>query len=170
MPSFRDNKDREWELRIDAPSIDKVREDYDPKFLLNDNDQDNTASRLANDPALLCHVIYVLCGKQRAERNVSLDEFYGEVIGSGEAIEAAGEAVAKAIANFTSPQKRKFIEAIAQKERQIESLAIEKALAKINDPSLQERILASLDNNLDEAINKALMPRSNATSSPDSSE
>lgn len=170
MSSFIDQANREWSVNIDAILIDRVREEADPKFLLNDTDEDNTAKRLANDPSLFCHTIFVLCEKQRNERGVTLDDFYREVIGNGEAIEAAGEALQQAIANFTSPRKRQFIEAITKKEREVEDLAMQRALAKVNDPALAEKILATLDTNLDAALAKALTPAKSATNSPALSE
>lgn len=167
MPSFSDNKEREWEIKIDAILIDKIREDLDPKFLLNDSDQDNTSNRLSRDPVLLCHVVYALCEKQRNQLGVSLDEFYGEVIGDGEAIEAAGRAVAKAIGNFISPQRRALGEAVAAKEQEVEKLGTEMVLARLNDPALSLAVMANLDALIDEAINKTLMGQRSATSSPD---
>lgn len=170
MASFTDKEGREWNLRLSGPTIDLVRQEADPKFLLDDGEDDNTATRLGDDAALFCHVIFVLCKKQRDDRSVSLDDFYNEVIGSGEAIEAAGEALEKAIANFTPPRKREFIAAVQKKQRAVEDLAMAKALAKINDPELEAQILATLDRKIDAAIKNALTPPPNATSLPGSSE
>ena len=169
MAAFKDTSGREWEIRIDGPAILRVRENGDEKFLLKDDDENNTASRLSDDPALLCHVIYLLCEKQRNERGVTLDSFYQEVIGSGEAIEAAGEALEKAIANFTPPRKRDFITAVASKQRKVEDLAMAQAMAKLNDPELEDRIAAAINERIDAALNKLTRP-SSATSSPDSVE
>lgn len=166
MASFIDSKSREWTISICGPSIDDVRE-VDPQFLKDeDGAENNTASRLGEDPALLCHVIYTLCQKQREKRDVSLDEFYTEVIGDGEAIEAAGEALTTAIENFTPPRKREFIKVVAKKRKAVEELAMAKGLAKINDPNLD----AQIEKMLDDAISKAFARLGNATDSPDSAE
>jgi hypothetical protein len=168
MASFHDKSGREWELRIDAPQIFKVRE-IDPKFMLGDTEENNTAKRLGADPALLCHVIYELCAKQRDERSATLEQFYQDVIGNGEAIADAGDALAKAIANFTHPKTREFAERINHKQEEIRELAMEKALAKIDDPQLKEKVLASLETRLDAEIENLLTQLSSATSSPASS-
>lgn len=148
MASFIDQKQREWDIRICAPTIDLVRED-DALFLLDDdNRKQNTAARLENDPSLLCHVIYTLCKKQREERGVTLDQFYEDVIGDGDTIAAAAEALAAAIENFTPPRKREFIRAVAEKQKAAENLALAKALAKLNDPTLEAKIEREIDERL----------------------
>lgn len=112
MPAFRDNKDREWELFIDAPTAMKIRNDCDQRFLLNDNAEDNTYARLAGDPVLLCRVVYLLCEKQRKEREVSEESFYREVL--GKAIDRATEAMLEAIINFTPARIGEVLQAVAQ--------------------------------------------------------
>lgn len=167
MASFKDKDGRAWELQICGPTIDLVREEVDPLFLLDDDTKEvNTSNRLNNDPALLCHVIYLLCRKQCEKREVTLDDFYSQVIGSGETIEAAGEALAAAIVNFTPPKKRAFIQAVAAKQKAVEELAMAKAMAALNDPALEAKILASID----EAIAKALTPPTGATDLPGTAE
>jgi hypothetical protein len=169
MATFRDNKEREWTIRLDGPSILRVREESDERFLLNDDVEPNTATRLAADPALLCHVIFLLCQKQREERSVSLDEFYEEVIGCGDTLAAAGDALEAALANFSHPRKRVFITAIAEKQRAVENLAMEQALAKIQDPALEEKIKLAIDAQIDAALNR-LIQRPNVTDLLDLSE
>ncbi len=166
MATFTDKDKREWDIRIDGPTIDAVRE-VDPLFLLDDDTTErNTALRLEADPALLCHVIYLLCKKQREERSFSLETFYQDVIGNGEAIQAAGEALTTAIENFTPPRKREFIKAVAKKQNAVEELARAKALARINDPAFDPKISEALDRNLDSVIDKMLTRLGNVTSSP----
>lgn len=171
MASFKDSKQRDWDIRICGPTIDLVREEVDPKFLLDDDgNEKNTGARLESDQALLCHVIFLLCKKQREERDVGLDEFYQDVIGTGEAIEAAGEALTAAIENFTRPATREFIKAVNKKQKAVAELARAKALARIEDPTLDPKISAALDKNLDGVIEKMLTQLGNATNSPDSAE
>lgn len=160
--AFKDSKGREWTLQITAPLIDAVRE-VDPKFLLDNPEAgDNTANRLAADSGLLCHVIYVLCRKQRESLGVTLDEFYVDALGTGELIEAAAAALEAAIENFTPPKKRAFIKAVATKQRAVEDLAIAKVTARISDPDLEAKISAAMDAQLDSILAQMIRP-SNAT-------
>ena len=167
MASFTDRDGRSWEVQICGPTIDLVREEVDPLFLRDDDTKDvNTATRLNSDPALLCHVIYLLCKKQCEKRDVSLDDFYSGVIGNGETIELAGEALAAAIINFTPPKKRALIEAVAAKQKAVEELAIAKGLAALNDPRME----AAVQQGIDEAIKKMWTRLNGVIGSPDTAE
>jgi hypothetical protein len=168
MASFKDNAEREWEITIDAPSILRIREDCDPKFLLNDGDEDNTYRRLQADPVILCRVIFLLCTKQRAERNVTEEDFYLNVI--GDAIDSATDAMLKAIVSFTPRRTRQLLGAFAAREDAIRQRAIERAIEKVNDPELERKVLAEVDRLFDEGIDKFLTRQRNVTDTPDSLE
>lgn len=172
MATFTDTLDRNWEIRLDAPSILKIRGDCDPAFMLGDSSEDNTATRLQEDPVLLCRVIYLLCQKQCVQRQVSEEDFYLGVI--GEAIDAATDALIGAMRDFSPRWKRELLAAATERQTTIRQKAVERALAKLNDPDLENQILDQLDQKLNEAIAAVLSkPRttapSSATSSPDSS-
>ena len=169
MASFQDNEKRDWTIAIDALVIERIREDCDARFLLGDTEQHNTADRLRDDPALLCRVLYLLCDRQREKREISHEDFYMEVLGNGDTIEAATEALIKAIANFTPPRMRAFLLAAADKQTKIERLAIDRAMAKINDETFETRLLKALDTRLDAEIEKAMTQLESAGDSPDSS-
>lgn len=166
MPTFKDNKDREWELRIDAPSIMRIRQECDPKFLLEDSETENTYLRMQADPVLLCRTIFLLCGSQRNERGVSEEDFYMEVI--GDAIDRATEALLAAIVNFTPPNVRKLLKAVAEKSAAIQGKAIQIALEKVNSPDVEEQMLAAIQGKIDADVEAALTRLGSATSSPGS--
>lgn len=153
MPTFKDNANREWKIVIDAPSIMRIREECDPAFLLNDSEQNNTYSRMQADPVLLCRVIYLLCEDQRIERGVDEKSFYLEII--GDAIDSATEALLGAIANFTPGATRELLAAVAQKTKEVQRKAMELAKARIDDPKLEERMLAQVKEKLDEVMGES---------------
>lgn len=168
MASFSDLQSKEWEIRLDAPAIVRIREDLDPKFLLGDSDGgENTWIRLESDPVLLSQVIYVLCAKQRVDRGIDDNGFYDAV--HGDALDAAAAALHKAIMSFIPRRTRDLLEASAEKRDRIRQIGTQKVLEKLNDPKLEEQILANLDQQLDAAISRLLTPSTSATSSPDSS-
>ena len=155
MASFKDKSGLVWTLKkLDGPTILKLRRECDPRFLLNDEAEDNTAGRLGGDPALLCMTIFVLCEKERIDRKVEMEAFFENVIGDGETIEAAEEALEEELANFQSPRKRAFIAAIASKQREVERMGQEKVLAKINDPNLMENVSKHLDAEIDKILTR----------------
>lgn len=149
MATFKDAKDREWDVRIDAPAIIAVRDECDPKFMQDTKDE-NTYTRLAGDPVLLCRVIFVLCGEQRATKNVSEADFYASL--AGDAIDAATDALLKAIVSFTPKRSRELLEVSAAKTAKIRQIATDRALAKISEPELEEKLLTMIDAEIDRLL------------------
>ena len=167
MPSFVDNKERPWDLLIDAPAAMRIRSDCDPKFLLNDGAEDNTYTRLATDPVLLCRVIFLLCEKQRRERGITDEDFYLEVM--GKAIDRATEAMLAAIVNFTPARTREILLTVAQLT-QTQAKAVSMTLERISDPAIQEMFIAELAAKLDLEALGISIPSKSVMPSPDSSE
>ena len=170
MATFKDKSGREWQLSLDAPKIMRIREECDPRFLLNDGDQENTFDRLDADPVLLCRVVFLLCSEGREKWNVSEEQFYGEVLGDGDAIDLAVEAMLQAILSFSRGRTRTVLATLAQKQQKVQRLLTEKVLTKINDPELEERIVAEAEARIDEVLGSRLTPPGSATSSPEPSE
>ena len=153
MASFSDNKERVWELRLDAPLILQIREQCDPKFLLADDEEDNTYMRMRRDPVLLCRVMYLLTEKQRQERNVSEESFYMEVVGA--AIKSATEALLEAITNFShSPEDWKMLKALVDKDEEVRRLSRKMLQEKLEDKTLIDRVLKRTE----QALNEQLTP------------
>jgi hypothetical protein len=167
MATFKDTAGREWQVAIDAPKIMRIREDCDSKFLLSDGERDNTYERLLADPVLLCRVIFLLCHKEIADRSLSEEEFYLGVI--GDAIDAATEAMLKAIISFTPRRTREVLEVCAAKTEKFQQLAVAKALAKINDPTLEARLMEKIDADLTQALDQILTPPASASNTAASS-
>jgi hypothetical protein len=169
MASFKDNAGREWTIAIDAPTILTIREECDPLFMLESAKSASTYERLESDPATLCRVIYCLCDEQRKERGISEASFYGEVI--GDAIDAATDALLKAIISFSPRRQRKLLEAAAGMRERIQRKGIDTILAKIAEPEVEEAIMASVSQEIEKAMAKILStPQSSASRSPAPSE
>lgn len=157
MATFKDSKGVEWTVRIDAPAIIAVRDECDPRFM-HDTETENTFARLAGDPVLLCRVIFVLCGEQRAAKSISEPDFYASL--AGDAIDSATEALLSAIVSFTPRRSRELLEVSAAKTDKIRQLATQKALAKINDPQLEEKLLLRIDEEIDRLLAGVTPPKS----------
>lgn len=159
MASFKDKAGREWSIQLDALSILKVREESDSRFMLGDeSEEDNTCTRLGDDPITLCMVLYSLCEQQVKSEGLDRDTFLRAVVGDGDTIQAAGEALVAAIVNFTQPRKRRLLEAVVKKQRAVEDMGTTMALAKMDDPTVTDKIRHLLAKQMDDAINNALMP------------
>lgn len=166
MASFEDRDGKEWIVQLDALVATRVREECDPKFLMDDKPDDNTFLRLARDPVLLCRVIYHLCSKQRIERNYSEDDFYTKVLFDGDVIANAIKAVRTAIVSFTPPPGRQLLVALAEQE-ELKERTMERAAAKISDPALREEILEKIQSKIDDDFQKVLTQFQCALNSPD---
>lgn len=167
MAHFKDKKDLEWEVNIDAPMIMKIRDDCDPNFLLNDDEKDNTYIRMQLDPVLLCRVVFLLCTKQRHERSITEEEFYMQVIGN--AIDRASEAMLEAIQSFIPRRTRTLLEMFAIQDK-LQQEAIEKAVVKINSPELREKLQETLETKIDAEYQRVVTQLENVTNMQDLSE
>ncbi|MCE9555914.1 MAG: hypothetical protein K8T91_21405 [Planctomycetes bacterium] len=165
MHQFKDKDGREWRLAIDAPAIMAIRKDIDPEFLMGDLPTE-TFNRLGSDPALICLVIYSLCRKQIAVREMTEESFYVDVLGDGDTIEPAGLALQEAILNFIPPRSRILMKANAAVNRKHREIGVEETMKRLNEPTLDDRARASIRAKLDTALDEALTLPSNATNSP----
>ena len=168
MASFKGNTGQEWAVAIDGPTIMRIRQELDPKFLKDDHEEDNTYARLDSDPALLCMVMYALCEEQCKERGFTDKQFYTQLV--GDAIADATEALLKAILFFIPSQSREILKAAAEKRDRILQAGRSKILAVVNDPELETAVMASLESQLDETIQNLLTQRKTATATPELSE
>lgn len=171
MPSFKDKDGREWELVMDAPAIQRIREKSgNPQFMVikDEKQLQEMAIDLESDPLLRCLVIYELCKPQREKRDLSEEQFYFEVLGHPEAIDAATDALAQVLVSFTPRRMRGLLQVFAEQDRRQQE-AIEKVAAKISDPKLMEELMASLESNIESRTRAILTQLSSATASPDSS-
>lgn len=169
MATFQDAQGRSWELALDAPTIDTIRDEIDQDFLKGDPLQ--TCKRLGEDPALICHLVYVLCRRQMAERAISQEDFYRAVIGPS--IDAAGEALEEAMLGFIPGRRRELMEVTARKSRLVEREGMKRVLSRVNNPRLEEALVEKIEAQLDEEFRELIgetIRSSSATATPDSSE
>ncbi len=164
MATFKDAEKREWQIRLDAPTVLAIREAGDEDFLKGD--PADTVGRMESDPVLLCGVIYCCCKKQCIERGLDQEAFYLGVV--GDAIDAAAEALMQALLFFIRGRDRELMKARSEKQKRIIKLATAKALEKINDPDLEAKAVAQIEEKMDEAIRQLSTPQTSAISSRDS--
>jgi hypothetical protein len=98
MASFKDSKGREWNLNLTVGMLKPLRENhkFDGRVMATSMEQLGTV--LFSDPENLVGIVYTMCGDQPSKAGVTPEQF-GEAM-DGSALEAAGEAVVKAVAGF----------------------------------------------------------------------
>jgi hypothetical protein len=101
--SFKDDLGREWNLRLDFSLVRSIRDSLGVD-LLSLEQQGNALTRMADDPALLVDVVYLICEKQCQRRKIS-DEEFGHGF-TGETFQTAAAAFMEALVSFTPPPRR----------------------------------------------------------------
>ena len=176
MPTFKDANDREWTIKLDAPTILRVRaatcDASNCKHLqgcgctgvdLGDL-TGQVQVQLRRDVVLLVNTLYLLCQPEAQRQGIS-DEQFGACL-VGDAIRRATITMDEAIADFFPEETRAILRAITAKDAEVRQLGMERALARINDPKLAERFVAAMEAQLDEEVKNLLTRSSSATSSP----
>lgn len=148
MPTFKDTKDREWNLLIDGLLIEQIRDHGDPEFLKGEPTE--TTSRIDDDPVLLCGVIWILCKEQATARGIDQKEFYTGVV--AHALESASRALTDAIQSFIPPRQRELLAVGAARNEKFREIAARKGMAVLNDPNLEAEMEAFVDAKLAELL------------------
>lgn len=144
MPSFRDNKNRMWNVDVEVDALKRVRSLTG--FDLLTMAQDAAAvQRIAADPVLLCDVLYALL-KPQAETAKINDEAFGQGL-AGDAIEDAAKALMEGLIGFFPRERRELLQKAADKHREMQ--------ARLSTRK-RELILKRLDEAVAEAERKEL--------------
>lgn len=178
MSTFKDANDRDWIIRLDAPTILRVRSatcDQDNcKHMqrtgctgldLADMSGD-TQRRLHRDVCLLVDTLYLLCEPAARDAHVSPEQFGAVLV--GDAIARATVAMDEAIAFFFPASTRQILTAVTAKQAQVKELGRELALSKINNPKLVEDFMAKMEAQLDKELRLLTTPSNSATDLPES--
>ena len=167
MPTFTDEAGRHWKVRVDATGIRNVREIKTEGGEVIDlgslaKGAENFVA-MAEDPCLLCNVLFVLCEDQAKDHSVS-DEDFGRLL-AGDVIENATLALEEAITDFFPRKQRSLLQRLRKKVDRVQEMGINLVTEKLESPDLEARILAKMQKTMDES----LTPLNSATNSPESS-
>ncbi len=168
MAKFTDDEGRDWLVRVDVTSIRNVRENCNGLDLGSLSNIAETFVRMADDPELLCNVLYVVCEKQATERNIT-DGDFGHLL-LGDVIENATMALEVAITDFFPQKKRLLLQRLREKVDRVQAAGLDLVTEKLESADLEEKILAAMKQNMETAMNENLTQLNSATNSPESSE
>ena len=119
MATFKDAKDREWQINIDHRAIKACRE-IDVDIVSMEGIQ-----KIAGDYLALCETAWVLCRKQSDERGINEEGFYEGL--NGDALELAATAIVKAITDFFPQSRRNLLNKVMAKSRELEQKLMQQA-------------------------------------------
>ena len=148
MKAFTDAKGRSWEIELNIRQMKRVRDilGVDLVNVIQTNKDGSVATdtidRVANDPILLCDILWVLCEQQAKLAGVTDDDFGSSL--AGDSIETATRAFLDELVDFFPGARRLFLKKAVDLARKYETEnlgVLEKAL---NSPEFEERLKTSL--------------------------
>jgi hypothetical protein len=163
MASFKDAIGREWEIKFDAPKLNRIRTECEVDLTAMDG---KDFERVADDPFLLVNTLWFVLKPQAVLAGVTEEQFAEGLV--GEFIDRAVECLLKAITDFFNPSKSALLQAIAEENSALRELATAQAMAKVKDPKIRARVMEAIETRMDDEVTRVLMRLSSATSTPDS--
>ena len=152
MATFKDQKGNDWAVKLDAPTIEEIRQDYSVNLVGLDKDP---LGPLRNDPMQLVTVISVLCRDQVAAKGLSPVEF-AKLLPSppDPMLDALRDAV---ICFFPSGRASHIQEVLAKFDAmaaKTDELAAAKMQQVMDDPKVMRELNQKADRVIKEAIEK----------------
>ena len=137
MAEFRDNEGRSWTIQVTTTTLKRVKSLLG--FDLGKMAADGSLYKvLADDPILLCDLLYAICKPQADERKLS-DEDFGRGL-AGDAIDAATTALMEGLIDFFPKGRRELHRKALAKFRTLEAKAIRNAEDRIESDELDKEL------------------------------
>ena len=141
MKTFTDNAGRSWNISITVDAIKRVRSLLD--IDLTEAAAGKLIQQLADNPVLLCDVIYCIV-KPEADAKEITDEDFGKAM-AGDAIDQATSAFLEDLVNFFPSRKREMLEKVLIKLKNLEAIAAEVVNKRLDSPELETRMRVELE-------------------------
>ena len=141
MKTFTDNAGRSWDISVTVDAVKRVRSLLDVDLM--DAASGKLIQELAEDPVLLCDVIYCIVKPQADEREVT-DEDFGKAM-AGDAIDQATTAFLEDLVNFFPSLRRQMLEKVLTKLKNLEAIAAEVVNKRLDSPELETQMRAELE-------------------------
>jgi hypothetical protein len=165
MAVFKDSKGREWTVTVDTTTVKPVRAATEVDLL---DTSGRMLERLADEPSLLVDVLWVLCSDEAKQRGVS-DVQFGQAL-VGDSIDAATTALMEAVTDFFPSRKRDVLRRASAMADRVRQKGTDMAMAKIDNPELEAKLLATMEAEMDEKLRTLLSRFDVATPTPESAE
>lgn len=149
MKTFIDSKGRIWEVELNVRQMKRVRDilGVDLVNVISAGEDGavatDTLDRVANDPILLCDILWVLCEGQAKPAGVTDDDFGSSL--AGDSISEATRAFLDELVDFFPGARRVFLKkavGLARMYEERNAEALEKAL---ESPEFEERVRTLLN-------------------------
>ena len=137
MAEFRDNEGRTWLVTVTTTTLKRVKSllDVDLGKMAADG---SLYKVLAEDPILLCDLLYAICKPEADARNIK-DEDFGRGL-AGDAIDDATTALMEGLIDFFPKGRRELHRKALAKFRTLEQKAIKNAEDRIDSDELDREL------------------------------
>ena len=141
MKTFTDNAGRSWDISVTVDAIKRVRSLLDVDLM--EAAAGKLIQQLADNPVLLCDVIYCIVKPQADEKEIT-DEAFGKAM-AGDAIDQATSAFLEDLVNFFPIQRREMLQKVLVKLKNLEAIAAEVVNKRLDSPELETQMRAELE-------------------------
>lgn len=144
MKTFTDNAGRMWTVALNVDALKRVRSLCDVDLMQIVADGGKLLDRLMADPVLLCDVVFAVCKEEAETKGVS-DVDFGKAM-AGDPIEHATQALLEELVGFfPNRTQRDVLGKVLEKMRRYAAMAGQLAMAKVDDPELDERMRKAIE-------------------------
>ena len=141
MKTFTDNAERTWNISVTVDAVKRVRSLLDVDLM--EAAAGKLIQQLADNPVLLCDVIYCIVKPQADEKEIT-DEEFGKAM-AGDAIDQATSAFLEDLVNFFPSRKREMLQKVLVKLKNLEAIAAEVVNKRLDSPELETQMRAELE-------------------------
>lgn len=168
MPAaFKDKTGRTWAMELNAPLIRKIQQTLGVNLV---DLKADPIGQIETDPLLFVDILWMIV---EADAGDVTDEEFGRALAGESVIDAAGEALAEAIVNFSPSGKRSLIRSLREQNRKVQDQASSLTLAKTaaKGERIAEAIATKAMTEVDQMIanlERTSLPPGEASRSPQS--
>lgn len=131
MATFLDNQNRKWTVEINLSTVRRVKT-LTGVDILAETGSGKLFERLANDPIMLCDVLYAVVQPQcEKAAPVVTDEDFGAAL-SGDSIATATDALLQGIVDFFPSARRALLQKILTKSKELDSAMMRASEEKVD--------------------------------------
>ncbi len=144
MRQFTDTKERVWDVELNVRQMKRVRDvlGVDLVNVIQAGKDGavatDTLDRVANDPILLCDILWVLC-EQQAKADGVTDEDFGSSL-AGDSIETATRAFLDELVDFFPGARRLILKKAVGRARKYEMESAAAVAEALESPEFEERM------------------------------
>ncbi len=162
MNSFTDADARVWPVQINVATIKRTQKLAGVDLM--ESVTGHLLERIAQEPVLLCDVLYCVCKEVADERKVT-DEDFGRLL-AGDVIDEATKAFMEALVAFFPSRRRLVLEKAIKKLHHLEEMVMTAAEERLDGDLIDRKMEAALRESGEAFINSQPSVESIPTTTP----